>query len=223
MPRLRTLLEWSAILIPLIIMGFLAWQFVFGGPAIAPSGLPDTSGGFYQSPLSPPQQYTKSVGNWQFTLTSGYSYTLAGRIVGRHAYPATPPDGIIALDLAVVNGELVKKDILSFFTFEMGFHTLKYSYDLPNALGLTEAYIDEHVSNNHLVFLNSTLEKSVLEAPEGSCLVITGKLVDIRGTSGGHQYLVNTSTVRNDAYPEGCEIILVESFTPVACGDRSIE
>ena len=68
MPRLRTLLEWSVILIPLIIIGFLAYNFVFSGPAVPPSGLPDTTGGFYQSPISP-QQYTKTMGNWQYTLT----------------------------------------------------------------------------------------------------------------------------------------------------------
>ena len=221
MPRLRTLLEWSAILIPLIIVGFVIWFFVFSGPAVPPSGLPDTTGGFYQTPLSPPQQFTKTMGTWQYTLTSSNTYTLAGRIVGRHEYPATPPDGIIALDLAVVNGELVKKDILSFFTFEMGARTLKYSYDLPNALGLTEEYIDEHISNNHLVFLDPTLENDVKKAPEGSCIILAGNLIDIRGTSPGKRYSIDTSTVRNDLYPEGCEIILVESFKTVNCGDRT--
>lgn len=219
MPRLRPLLEWSAIIIPLIIVGFLAYHFVFSGPAVPPSGLPDTTGGFYQTPI-PAQEYTKTIGNWQYTLTSSYSYILAGRVVGRHEYPATPPDGIIALDLAVVSGELVKKDILSFFSFEMGSRTLKYSYDIPTALGLTEEYIDEHISNNHLVFRNATLEKVVKQAPEGSCIILRGKLVDIRGTSAGATYSINTSTVRNDVYPEGCEIILVESFTTVNCGDR---
>ena len=95
--------------------------------------------------------------------------------MGRHEYPATPPDGIIALDLAVVNGELVKKDVLSFFSFEMGARTLKYSYDIPTALGLTEEYIDEHISNNHLVFLNATLEKEVKQAPEGRLHYPQGK------------------------------------------------
>ncbi len=220
MSRLRTLAEWSVILIPLIIIGFLGYYFIFGGaPASQPSGLPDTTGGFYQSPFSPPQQYTKNTGDWRFILTSSYTYSLAGRIVGRHEYPATLPDGIIPLDIAVVNGDLVRKDILSFFTFEMGDHTLKYSYDIPNALGLTEEYIDEHISNNHLVFLNSTLENEVKLAPEGSCMIIRGRLVDIRGTSPGKKYSINTSTVRNDTYPAGCEIILVESYTPVNCGN----
>ena len=203
MSRLRTLLEWSAILIPLIIIGFLAYLFVFGGPAVPPSGLPDTTGGFYQSPISPPQQYTKTMGDWQFTLTSSNTYTLAGRIVGRHEYPATPPDGIIALDLAVVNGELVKKDILSFFSFEMGARTLKYSYDLPNALGITEEYIDEHISNNHLVFLNATLENEVKQASEGNCTIITGKLVNIRGKSPGRTYSIDTSTSKKRYLPGG--------------------
>ncbi len=217
--RLRTLLEWSAIVIPLIIIGFLCYFFVSGSPAIQPSGLPDTTGGFYQSPISPPQQYTKTMGDWQFTLTSSYTYTLAGRIVGRHEYPATLPDSIIPLDLAVVNGDLVRKDILDFFTFEMGDHTLTYSYDIPKALGLTEEYIDEHISNNHLVFLNSSLEDEVKSAPEESCIIIRGRLVDIRGTSPGKTFSGNTSTVRNDAFPAGCEIILVESYTPVNCGN----
>ena len=219
MPRLRTLLEWSAILIPLMIIGFLSYQFVFAGPAVPPSGLPDTTGGFYQTPLSLPQQSTKTMGDWQFTLTASYNYTLAGRIIGRHEYPDTLPNGIIPLDLAVVNGDLIRKDILSFFTFEMGYHTLKYSYDIPKALGLTEGYIDEHISNNHLVFLNTTLENEVKKAPEGSCMIVKGKLVDIRGASPEKKYNIDTSTVRNDAYPAGCEIILVESYTPVNCGN----
>jgi hypothetical protein len=220
MSRLRTLAEWSVILIPLVIIGFLGFHFIFGGASASqPSGLPDITGGFYQDPLSPPQQFTKTIGNWQFTLTSLYTYTIAGRIVGKHEYPATLPDGIIPLDLAIVNGDLVRKDILSFFTFEMGAHTLKYSYDIPNALGLTEDYIDEHISNNHLVFLNSTLENEVKLAPEGSCMILRGRLVDIQGTSPEKKYNIKTSTVRNDTYPAGCEIILVESYTPVNCGD----
>jgi len=220
MSRLRTLLEWSAILIPLIVIGILGYFFVSGsGPAPQLSGLPDTTGGFYQGPISPPEQYTKTAGDWQFTFTSSYTYTLAGRIVGRHEYPATLPDGIIPLDLAVVNGDLVKKDILDFFTFEMGDHTLTYHYDIPKVLGLTEEYIDEHVSNNHLVFLNASLENEVKSVPEDSCIIIWGRLVDIRGTSFGTTYRGNTSTVRNDAYPAGCEIILVESAAPVSCGD----
>ena len=141
----------------------------------------------------------------------------AGRVVGRHEYPATMPAGIIPLDLAVVNGDLLQPDILSYFTFTMGDHTLEYSYDVPNFTGLTEGYIDEHISNNHLVFLNETLESEVKKAPVNSCLIIKGRLVDIRGVSPRTLYLVNTSTVRNDSYPEGCEIILVSSYTPVSC------
>jgi hypothetical protein len=129
------------------------------------------------------------------------------------------PDGIIPLDLAVANGDLLKPGILPFFTFTMGGRTLEYSYDMPKAIGLTEEYIDEHVSNNHLVFLDPALESEVKKAQVGSCLIITGKLVDIRGTSQGRIYLVNTSTTRNDAYPAGCEIILVESYASVSCGD----
>jgi hypothetical protein len=216
--RLRTLLEWLAILVPLIIIGFLGFNYLFGTsvPAAGPSGLPD-EGGFFQTPLPSPQEYTTTAGTWHFTLTSHYTYVLAGKVIGRHEYPATMPDGIIPLDLAVVNGELLRPDILPDFHFTMGDHTLEYSYDVPNYTGLTEDYIDEHISNNHLVFRNSTLEDEMKGAGVGSCLILQGKLVDIRGTSAGSTYQADTSTVRNDSYPAGCEIILVESYTPVRC------
>jgi len=218
MTRLRTLLEWLVILVPLAVIGFVAFTLLSGSGSLpAASGLPDNGGGFYQTPLPSPQQYSKTAGDWTFTFISKYAYTLAGKVVGRHEYPAALPDGIIPLDLAVVNGDLLKQDILSDFTFTMGDHTLKYSYDVPAWTGLTEEYIDEHISNNHLVFLNSTLESGVKGAQVGSCLIIKGKLVDIRGASPAYRYLIDTSTVRNDSYPAGCEIILVESYTPVTC------
>jgi hypothetical protein len=221
MSRIRTLLEWTVILAVFIIIGFLVYSFIIGaGPSdTQPSGLPDGNGGFYQSRLSSQQQFTKDVGGWQFAFLASNTYTLAGKVVGRHEYPATIPDGIIPLDLAVVNGDLLRPVILSYFTITMGSHTLEYSYDIPKFTGLGEEYIDEHISNNHLVFLDPALESEVKKAQVGSCLIITGKLVDIRGTSHGKTYRVETSTVRNDAYPAGCEIILVESYTPVSCGN----
>jgi hypothetical protein len=217
MSLLRSLFEWAVIIVPLAVIGILGYNFLFGAPLAEPSGLPD-NGGFFQAPVSPPLQYTKNEGQWHFVLTSNYAYTLAGKVVGRHEYPAAMPDGIIPLDLAVVNGDLVRPDILPYFKFTMGARTLEYSYDVPTFTGLTEEYIDEHISNNHLVFLNPALEDEVKNAKAGDCLIIKGKLVDIRGSSPSSLYFVNTSTVRNDSYPAGCEIILVEQFTPVSCG-----
>jgi hypothetical protein len=220
MSRFRTILEWSVILVPVIVLGYLGYHFFLGAgvqSAVA-GGLPDTNGGFYQTPLSPPQHFSKTAGAWKFDMTSHYTYTLAGKVVGNHVYPATMPAGIIALDIAVVNGDLLVQDSLQYFTFTMGDHTLKYSYDVPTWTGLTEAYIDEHISNNHLVFLNATLENEVKAIKDGDCVIIKGKLVDIQGSSSSGTYTAHTSTVRNDAYPEGCELILVESFTPVSCG-----
>jgi len=218
MSRFRTMLEWTAILVPLLVIGLLVFWFFFGAGIHQPSGLPDGNGGFYQTPISPPQQFSTTVGDWQFTFPSSYSYTLAGKVVGRHEYPSTMPDGIIPLDLAVVNGDLLKPGMLSFFTITMGYHTLEYSYDVPNYTGLTEEYIDEHISNNHLLFLDPLLETEVMKAEVGSCLIIRGNLVDIRGSSPSRLYLANTSTVRDDSYPAGCEVILVTSYTPVSCG-----
>jgi hypothetical protein len=206
------------IIVPFLLIGFLVFFFFFGAGTHQPSGLPDGNGGFYQSQLSPPQQFTKNEGDWRFTLPSSYTYTLAGKVVGRHEYPDTMPEGIMPLDLAVANGDLLKPGILSFFTFTMGDRTLEYSYDVPKYTALSEEYIDEHISNSHLVFVDPALESVVKDVQVGSCIIIRGNLVDIRGTSPRKLYLANTSTVRNDSYPNGCEIILVESFSPAGCG-----
>jgi hypothetical protein len=216
--RLRTLAEWAVILGIVAAVIAAGYYFLFAAaPATRSTGLAD-NGGFTQAPLAAPEQYTKSSGGWTFSLPSRYAYTLAGRVVGRHEYPAAMPEGIIPLDLAVVNGGVMQEDILPYFTFTMGSHTLEYSYDIPAWTGLTEEYIDEHVSNNHLVFLDPALESAGKQVPIGSCVIISGKLVDISGTTaGGSTYTMATSTVRNDAYPAGCEIVLVESLTPVAC------
>ena len=219
MSRLRTLLEWTGIIVPFLIIGFLIFWFISGAGTHQPSGLPDGNGGFYQNPLPLPQQFTEDAGDWRFAFPSTYAYTLAGKVVGRHEYPPAMPDGIIPLDLAVANGDLLKPGILSYFKFTMGYHTLEYSYDIPAYTGLTEEYIDEHISNSHLVFLDPVLEGDVKKAQVDSCLIIKGRLVDIRGTSPGKLYIANTSTVRNDTYPAGCEIILVESYIPVSCGN----
>jgi len=218
MARLRSVLEWALILVLLIVIGYFGYTFVFSPPATNTSGLPGGTGGFFQEPLPAPETFTTTKGTWQFTFTSGYSYTAAGKIVGRHEFPAAMPDGIIPLDLAVANGDLLIHDNLEFFTFTMGDRTLKYSYDVPNYAGLTEDYIDEHISNNHLVFLNASLEQEAKQAEVGDCIIVTGKLVDISGVSGGNTFSGRTSTVRNDEYPEGCEVILVDTFTPVRCG-----
>ncbi|NMB79158.1 MAG: hypothetical protein GYA23_08700 [Methanomicrobiales archaeon] len=217
MSRFRSLLEWAIIIVPLVIVVILGYHFLFSAPAAVPSGLPG-NGGFFQVPLDAPQVYTKQSGTWQFTLTANHAYTLAGKVVGRHEYPPALPDGIIALDLAVANGDLLINDNLHYFTFRMGDRTLEYSYDVPAYAGLTEAYIDEHISNSHLVFLDPALEAQVKSAKPGDCIILKGKLVDIEGSSTGLRYRAHTSTVRTDQYPEGCEVILVESFQPVSCG-----
>ena len=217
MSTIRKILLWTVVVVLLTAIGYYGFTSFSGGPLPEPSGLPG-NGGFFQVPLDAPRTYSRSSGNWQFALVASNAYTLAGKIVGRHEYPSAMPDGIIALDLAVANGDLLKNDNLHYFTFTMGDRTLEYHYDVPTYTGLTEEYIDEHLSNNHLVFLDPTLESAVKEAKVGDCVIIKGKLVDIHGSSPQKQYLVNTSTVRNDAYPAGCEIILVEYYEPFSCG-----
>ena len=212
-----SLLQWILILVVVGVIGYFGYSFLFGSATPADSsGLPN-NGGFFQVPVASPLVYSKESPPWKFTLTANNAYTLAGRVVGRHEYPATLPEGIIPLDLAVANGDLLANNNLQYFRFTMGDHTLQYTYDVPTYTGLTEEYIDEHISNSHLVFLDPALESRVKAAREGDCLIIKGKLVDINGNSPQKGYIMKTSTVRNDEYPAGCEIILVESFEKRTC------
>jgi len=228
------IISWILAIVAIPVVLIIVAAFIFGMagstsntpgsfiPTVVPPAAPSVlsgNGSFIQSPLSTPQQYSKTIGDWQFTLTSTNAYLLSGKIVGRQEYSATMPNGIIPLDLAVVNGDLVGQDILSYFTFTMGPSSLSYNYDIPVSMGLTEKYIDEHISLNRLVFLDPELELEVKKAQVGSCLIIKGKLVDIRGNSMDNSFSIATSTKRNDYYPTGAEVILVESYTPVSCGN----
>ncbi|MEI8331199.1 MAG: hypothetical protein WCF90_06060 [Methanomicrobiales archaeon] len=192
MPRLGTILKWLVILIPFVIIGILTFTVIAGRgmPAHEPSGF-SGNGRFFEVPLSTLQQYTDFEGNWKFTLTSRYVCTLIGIVVGRHEYSATRPDGIIPLDLAVVNWDLIKTDLLSYFKFTMGSHTLQYSYEIPTFTGFTEQNIDEYISNSLLVFLNKTLENEVKRVQVGDCLIIKkicGRLGRINGCPVLYRY-----------------------------------
>jgi len=205
-------------IVALVIILIFGYSILLGSTAssVAYSKLPN-NGGFYQESLPKTFEYRKTSGDWTFTFTSNNAYTLSGKVIGKHEYPPTMPNGIIPLDLAIANGDLLKPEILSYFTFAMGENSLEYTYDIPASTGLTEKYIDEHIGLNRLVFLDSAIENKVKNVETGDCLIITGKLIDIKGESPQKLFSISTSTTRNDFYPTGAEIVLVESYNPVSC------
>jgi hypothetical protein len=227
MVRIRTLLEWLVILVPVMIAIWLVFTLATGSglPFMSPadqqdgqSGLPGGLGGLYQDPLPEPLTFSKTMGDWQYTLTSRFRYVIAGKIVAQKTYPEYDHKRIIPLDVSVVTGDLVTPESLQYFRFSLADRSLTYSYEVPEYTGLTELYIDEHISNNHLAFLNETLRSEVAGAAVGDCIVIHGYLVDINGQrSNGEHFTLPTSTIRTDSYPEGCEVVLVTAFEKVRC------
>jgi len=111
MPRLRTLLEWSAILIPVLIIGFFLVTVVFRLSRGLPSGLPG-NGVSSQVPLAPTQQYS-SPRRRSFTLRSGLCLYPCRKVVGRLAI-MNHARRYIPIDLAVANGDLLTNNNLQF-------------------------------------------------------------------------------------------------------------
>ncbi|MGB9175883.1 MAG: hypothetical protein WCB46_04015 [Methanoregula sp.] len=112
MSRLRIPAEWSGILMPFISIGFPGSHFIFGGACFTAF----KTAGYNGRSLPEPVLFAIAVHENARRLAVHphvlCTYTLAGRIAGRHEFPATLPDGIIPLDIVVVNGDLVRKEIL---------------------------------------------------------------------------------------------------------------
>lgn len=123
------------------------------------------------------------------------------------------------MDIAVATGDIIRPENFGHFTFTQGNRNFFYSYRYPAGVqALSKSYADEHMSNNHLVFLDESVHTTARNLAIGDCVQITGYLVDIRGSrDNGESYTRLTSISRSDRYPAGCEVVLVETVTRLSC------
>jgi hypothetical protein len=231
--RVSTLLEWGGLLL-LFAIAILAVQNIGLFTPSAVKGLvaigPDTSatpsgcgdlgyGGFYQETIPSPQHIVKQIGEWTFTINPVYRYTVVGRIVGRDEYPLAGTDALAPMDLMIANGEILAPDLYGYFTFTKTSRHYIYRFSFPPGVRqLSSSYVNEHVSNNHVIFADDSVYAQAKTLGKGDFVRLTGYLVTVNGkTSSGRTFYQSTSTTRTDQGEGACEVMYVESIEKFAC------
>ena len=220
--RLRTLAEWAAVLVPFIAV--IAWIFLpfipLGPPVPEGDALQSIGeGGFYQEPLPALKVVTLRVDEYTVTLTSRYRYTADARVVAKKEYLPLGHDRIAPMDLGLATGDLKKDEYLAAVHYANINRMLTFMiYSSARVPPLLPFYLNEHVSNNHLVFSNDTVHHAAQQLKYGDCARITGYLVDISAArSDGSVWTMRTSTSREDRFAGACEVIYVESVRTATC------
>jgi hypothetical protein len=231
--RVSTLLEWGAILIVFLVailgiqsMGLFS-PIHSSGPSAPDAGALNSTltcselglGGFYQEQLSEPQTFRQQIDDWTFSIQPVFRYTIIGKIVGKDEYSLVPTDVLAPMDLVIANGEVISSDLFSYFTFEKIPRHYRYRYTFPPGVRqLSREYINEHISNNHLIFASESVYAQAKTAATGDFVVISGYLATVSGTSGdGRIFSQGTSTTRTDQGEGACEVVYVESLEKTSC------
>ena len=231
--RLSSLLEWS------LIAGIFA-VVILGVPIIAGIALPQEQlpagndgassgslsgcsgsdfGGFYQDASDSPGAFTKQIDDFTFTLQPLYRYRIVGKIMGKDEYSGAPTDRLAPMDLTIANGEIIRPEVLGHFTVQKYPRHFRYFYSYPaGSTPLSQPYITEHISNNHLIFADDTLHAAIKAARVGDMVEISGYLVSVSGRStDGRTFTQRTSTTRSDQGEQSCEVVYVERFREFTC------
>jgi hypothetical protein len=223
--RFGTIAEWLVILVPLLcvllvilgIAGVFALPFGLGTSEPAKDSI--GSGNLSQEPLGQPQVFHKTIGNWQYTLTANYRYTIQAKVVGIRNYADTGFEQIVPVDFAVAYGDVLKPEYFSYFNFTVNDRKLLTTLTYPDYVRmLSDDYWFSHTSNNHLVFANPEVRRAAETISVGDCIAAKGYLVDISGYQDSSRlYHLKTSTSRFDEYPGGCEVVYIESLQKNSC------
>jgi len=231
--RVSTLLEWGAILIIVLVtilgiqsMGLFS-PFNSSGPSTQDAGASYSSptcselglGGFYQEQLSGPQTFQQQIDDWTFTIQPVFRYTIVGKVVGKDEYSLVATDVLAPMDFAIANGEIISPELFRYFTFEKIPRHYRYRYSFPQGVRqLSREYVNEHISNNHLIFANESVYAQAKTTATNDFVVISGYLVTVSGKSrDGRTFSQGTSTTRSDQGEGACEVVYVESLEKTSC------
>jgi hypothetical protein len=231
--RVSTLLEWGAILGIFLIAILVVLNIGVIVPSAGSGVLPLSSdsagsspgcmdpetGGFFQDTLSAPQPVVRQIDEWTFTLHPVYRYTIIGKVVGKDTYASGPSDTLSPMDFAIATGDIIRPEISRYITIRKTPRHYHYQYFFPAGTPqLSPAYINEHISNNHLIFADDSLSVKAQSVNVGDYVRIRGYLVTVSGQSrDGRTYHQGTSTTRSDQSEGACEVVYIETLEKLPC------
>lgn len=165
-----------------------------------------------------PQQ--KDLMPWKIFQYSGFKITLKaeyrikGRVLGIKSYLGDEKSAICNYDIALGWGVMSDPEILS--NYDIYLDNRMY-YIISEKSYIDKETIIANTSNNHLVFDDKGVLKTIQKAETGNIVEISGYLINIAKTGMiAHrpimEWVWRSSMTRNDTGPNSCEIIWVEEF-----------
>lgn len=148
-------------------------------------------------------------GKAMVVMSAKAKYTIAGQLVSKKRYYRSLIDELSPYDFALTWGDLPKHlDQIKFKqTSRFCLFQLKKNATIP------VAYVQDHMSNNHLIPATKNIRKAMRKAKKGDLILIEGHLVDVQASKKGRTYSSwNSSVSRDDTGNGACEIIYVVSL-----------
>jgi len=154
------------------------------------------------------ENFTVNKGNLQLEIFLKREYEITAIMVSKKRYHYGWESKILPYDFALAWGKLADPEMKKFIKYSQmrRFYFYKYTRDCP----LTQEYIGEHSSNNHLIPANKNILNVFRKIKKGDVIQLCGYLVNIKGTYKGKDVNWKTSTSRTDTGNGACEVFYVE-------------
>jgi len=142
----------------------------------------------------------------RYTLTPQAAYSISGQIVSRQRYLRGFMSKLSPWDYAIAWGDTDK------YLHRVEFRQMvRFCLFKPRrGMNVDFAYVQTHISNNHLIPANANIRKALSKAHRGDKVQIRGMLVNVIGSDkNGRNSTWNTSLSRADGGNGACEIVYI--------------
>ena len=154
------------------------------------------------------RSFILNKGNLQLLVFPRAKYEITAQVVSKKRYHDGWASTIAPYDFALAWGRLIETEIRKFIIYSQirrfYFFTCKW-----NCL-VTQDYISDHSSNNHLIPANRNILNAFKKIKEGDTIKLWGSLVNVEGMCGEREVNWRSSTTRADTGNGACELFYVE-------------
>jgi hypothetical protein len=152
--------------------------------------------------------FYRNYTNMDCRIEPQYYYALSAVVIGVRDYLMNEPmNQLSPFDICIVWGDVGNKEILENIDVTMGYRMCALSYKIWPIGNITQDYIKNHFSNNHLIFSSEEMKEFFrLRIRIGSAVSIEGYLVNVYCT--GYDTWA-TSLKRGDSW---CEIVYINNL-----------
>jgi hypothetical protein len=178
------------------------------------------SNGHYVNGLAGPVQINsdspvieKTVGNSLFLLTPRAKYRIHAQVAGKRLYSGSDNDRLAPVDFALIWGSLTTPEVKPYLSFSMP--TRQAYYNCKSGCPVSISYINSHMSNNHIIAADDSIEKRLMDVQVGDVLNMSGYLVNVFSKKDRQTFHWRTSLSRTDSGMGACEVFYVEDFSTI--------